>query len=631
MPIKRRLFIGVLAAVLSAGLAAQTVAQTVAQAAMTLQTAAARGLVDYSFEGTGSSSGDSVRLKVKRTPKAPNPITITVPSGTVLRSGGAEQSMVVSVIRGIDVGGGFFEPTARVVLRGSAGVTAILSAFCAEFEKDNPSASTPFTLEQPDPKLACLLTRSRGLSVPAQQAAVWMHTDKVTYQQMSEKFSITQADWSAAERVVRTCATATPQPGEAGVQSPGIPIPIVRTAPPVREIDYNERGRAKQAGGDLDGALADYSRAISSNPQAAYAYRNRGMIKLAKGDLDGAIADDTRAIEIDPQLAMAYADRGLARHRKADLNGALEDYTRSIELDPKVSAALYRNSGLIKLDRGDFDGTVADNTVAVELDPKFVLAYVDRGRARDANGDSRGALADYSMAIGLDSRNSAARLLRALVRQATGDFSGALVDHAKVIESSPKEPYSYIGRAYVRRLSADTAGALADLTRAISLNSKISTAYRDRGFVKFGARDLPGAILDLTRAIELSPNSEDADYSGLYMWVARMRLGKRQNAVQELSSLLARRQVAPAASWPMTIAAFLLGQRDETDLLKEAEKGDSKGVKGRLCEAYFFVGALRLLNRDRPGAGEFFRKSVATGERRNTEYAGALVELRWLK
>src|SRR5712692_2880346 len=166
MRIKQKLGGCVVALLLLAGFATHGGAQTAATA--TLQAAAARGLVDYQFEGTGSSSGDSMRVKVKRSPGAPDPYSVTIPPGTILRSRGAGQSMVVSVVRGIDMGGGFFRPTSRILLRGSSWVSAILSAFCAEFEKDNPSPSTPFTLEQPDPTLACVLNRSRTLSVPAQ-------------------------------------------------------------------------------------------------------------------------------------------------------------------------------------------------------------------------------------------------------------------------------------------------------------------------------------------------------------------------------------------------------------------------------------------------------------------------------
>jgi len=72
-------------------------------------------------------------------------------------------------------------------------------------------------------------------------------------------------------------------------------------------------GKAK---GDLDGAIADYSRVIDLTPRQAEAYSNRGSAKRAKGELDGAIADFNKAIESDPKQASAYNNRGAIKARR---------------------------------------------------------------------------------------------------------------------------------------------------------------------------------------------------------------------------------------------------------------------------------------------------------------------------
>jgi len=147
----------------------------------------------------------------------------------------------------------------------------------------------------------------------------------------------------------------------------------------IRDAYYN-RGAAKIEKGDLDGAIADYNRAIELNPKDARAYYNRGIAKRAKGDLDGAIADFSRAIELDPKYAIAYNNRGIAKDDKGDLDGAIGDYNRAIELDPKHAVA-YNNRGFDKEARGDLDGAIADYNRAIELDPKLAIAYNNRGNA----------------------------------------------------------------------------------------------------------------------------------------------------------------------------------------------------------------------------------------------------------
>ncbi len=47
---------------------------------------------------------------------------------------------------------------------------------------------------------------------------------------------------------------------------------------------------------------------IMSDSKDAPAYNNRGNARRAKGDLDGAIADFTEALRLDPSLASVWND-----------------------------------------------------------------------------------------------------------------------------------------------------------------------------------------------------------------------------------------------------------------------------------------------------------------------------------
>ena len=82
--------------------------------------------------------------------------------------------------------------------------------------------------------------------------------------------------------------------------------------------------------------------------KTAEEYNNRGLDRQNRGDLDGAIADYTRALQLESNDASIYFGRGAARQKKNDLEGALADYNKAIELDPSHALA-HASPGVVKV------------------------------------------------------------------------------------------------------------------------------------------------------------------------------------------------------------------------------------------------------------------------------------------
>ena len=273
--------------------------------------------------------------------------------------------------------------------------------------------------------------------------------------------------------------------------------------------DYFERGNAKLHKGDLDGALADYDKAIELNPDYVVAYNNRGFTKSKKGDLDGALADCDKAIELNPDYAVAYNNRGIAKWHKGDLVGALADYDKAIELNPDHAGA-YNNRGFTKSNKGDLDGALADYDKAIELNPDHAGAYNNRGFTKSNKGDLDGALADCDKAIELDPDYARAYNNRGIAKLHKGDLAGALADYDKAIELKPRFAEAYINRGFTKSNKGDLAGALADYDKAIELNPDHAGAYNNRGIAKWHKGDQDGAITDFDKVIELEPRFVEA-------------------------------------------------------------------------------------------------------------------------
>jgi tetratricopeptide (TPR) repeat protein len=131
---------------------------------------------------------------------------------------------------------------------------------------------------------------------------------------------------------------------------------------------YANRGFDKWGAGDLDGAIADYSKAIGLDPRDDTAYSGRALAESDKGDDDKAIADYTRVIELDPKDADAYFGRGVSENAKNYRDEAIADFTRVIELDPKNRQFAYTFRGDAKKAKGDAAGANADyNNASIEL------------------------------------------------------------------------------------------------------------------------------------------------------------------------------------------------------------------------------------------------------------------------
>src|SRR5260370_1507682 len=117
---------------------------------------------------------------------------------------------------------------------------------------------------------------------------------------------------------------------------------IERSSGMAQAAGYNHRANARMSKSDWDGAIADYNkslellldnktgvqeaskerepahtRAVIAAP-LAFTYNNRGNARRAKGEVDGAIADYTRALETNPRYAEAYYNRGIALQSQND-------------------------------------------------------------------------------------------------------------------------------------------------------------------------------------------------------------------------------------------------------------------------------------------------------------------------
>ncbi len=140
---------------------------------------------------------------------------------------------------------------------------------------------------------------------------------------------------------------------------------------------YFVREAAKRRGGDAKGADADRAAGLKLEPTDALGWNARGEAKmaLAKPDADGAVADFDKAIESDPELRQAYQNKANALaevlNRPAD---AVKVLDAAVERFPDY--LLARAGRAVLLARvGKADAARKDAAAALDGSPPAVVCY----------------------------------------------------------------------------------------------------------------------------------------------------------------------------------------------------------------------------------------------------------------
>lgn len=278
---------------------------------------------------------------------------------------------------------------------------------------------------------------------------------------------------------------------------------------------YNNRGHVRSQKGDVDGAIQDYTQAIAIAPDWYQPYLNRAHAYLQKidtmgGTLDKAISDCNKVIAMRPESAEAFTNRGIARKRKGDIDGAITDYNQAIRLDVNNEYA-YTNRAYCRYEKKDFDGAIEDCNKAIKVNPRSAAAYNNRGSTRREMQDFTGALQDFDMAINLNPKYSEAYANRGAIRAMHEQFAEAMQDFEQSIRLNPGYSFAYFNRANVRTIQQDYDGAIEDYSLALRLNPHMHLVYKFRGTAFAMKGDSQLAEKDLRRYKELVPGDDSTE------------------------------------------------------------------------------------------------------------------------
>ncbi len=293
-----------------------------------------------------------------------------------------------------------------------------------------------------------------------------------------------------------------------------------------------------------------------------------------------------------------------------------------LSLFPLQDAEEYLNRGTLKYGRGDYKGAVSEYTRAIGHKPELAAAWTNRGLARFQLKQYEKAIQDYTQAIQLSPDDAQIRYYRGHARHYHRDFENSVSDYTSAIRAKigGADAFHYRGHAY--RALGEYENALRDHKEGLNLDPESAWGHASRGYVEYDLGMPNHAMTSFTRAAKLNP--PESDYLHLRIWLILARKKDRKEADHHLRNHLETKSPSGEDAWYEALVAFLLREKSGTQLLKTASGSEQK------CEAWFFIGAVRLVENREKDAGAAFRACLQTNIRDFTEYSSAREELKRL-
>lgn len=154
-----------------------------------------------------------------------------------------------------------------------------------------------------------------------------------------------------------------------------------------------EEAWARDAQGDVEGALKAFGKVIQRDPNAS-AYYGRGVVRCKIQQYPAAIVDLNRAIELRPRFAAALTERGLAYVESGEIEKGIKDYDAAIAIDPSYALA-HDNKGAACLMLERWAEAIPHLDIALRLTPSNVQARYHRGIGHEMLEDFSRAIRDF--------------------------------------------------------------------------------------------------------------------------------------------------------------------------------------------------------------------------------------------
>ncbi len=324
--------------------------------------------------------------------------------------------------------------------------------------------------------------------------------------------------------------------------------------------EFYKRGNIKSDFQDVEGAMADFSRAIELDSLNPKYYIARGNERIIRYHFSEAINDFTKGIEIDRMCDECYFRRGKTKVEQWDYIGAIVDLNHALEINPENPEFIVFR-GCIKSKMTDYQGAISDITAGImadSLSSNNIYGYFNLAYAKRNLQDYGGAITNYSTILKIDSLTPEAYLERGNTKAEQKKDLEAIDDYNLEIKNYPKSYKSHLNKGLCHMNINEDDSALVDFNHVIDICTEklsfyppideidsngnyrlishyednfLSDAYFNQGKVKYKIKDFIGSISDLNKALEFNPLSANAYY---FRGLSKVKSAQKESGCSDL-------------------------------------------------------------------------------------------------
>jgi len=332
------------------------------------------------------------------------------------------------------------------------------------------------------------------------------------------------------------------QTGEAAVASAGDQEVIEK----LRSLGYigedrltahNNRGIMALDDGDVDGAIADFEKALSTGGDVGVMVRtNLARAWMLRGDLEKARSYADQAIAEDPDNKITLSILAGIQLKQGDAAGAEKSLRRAIAVDPAFALA-HSKLGELLQKRGEDEAALAEFRKVIEITPLSPIEFNNIGNIHRKRGDLEKAMEAYREALSCDAQYIGAYNNLGLCLQEKGRLDEARALYEKALAIRPENPILRNSLGTLLALQGNKAGAIAEFERASKADPDWPVAQGNLATLLFETGKIEAARPAFERWAKVEPDSVEPH---LGLGLVSLMLKKSDEAVGHFQEVLKR-------------------------------------------------------------------------------------------